>query len=100
MKKMSQPRAKSGFPSPWHAVGAIPCPGACAAVRALAKKRWLSSEAPRFPLVTCGNRHCDCRYRHFEDRRGDGRRAADRYEFPRPYAGPQRRELRGRRETD
>jgi len=99
-KKSSQPSAKSSYLTPWHAVAVISCPGACAAVRALGTKRWLSSEAPRFPLPGCENRHCDCRYRHFEDRRVDERRAMDRYEFPRPYAGPQRRAQRGRRATD
>jgi hypothetical protein len=101
MKKIAQSGTKSAaFKTPWHAVAPIMGPGACKAVQALGTKRWLSAEAPRFPLPGCDNRLCDCRYRHYEDRRGKGRRAMDRNEFPRPYAGPQRRELRGRRVSD
>jgi hypothetical protein len=48
---------------------------ACGAAKAERGKRYLSKEAPTFPLSECDRRdRCDCRYRHHEDRRGKGDR--------------------------
>ncbi|MEM7219625.1 MAG: hypothetical protein AAF515_14750 [Pseudomonadota bacterium] len=53
-------------------------PDACAAVKALAKKRFLLHEAPSLPLAACSDpQACDCRYRRFDDRRVGPRRDAD-----------------------
>ena len=49
----------------------------CKAVRALAGKRFLSSEVPLFPLQDCDRPKCDCSYRRYADRRTGLRRAAD-----------------------
>jgi len=49
----------------------------CEAARSLAGTRFLSGEAPRFPLPGCDRPQCDCTYRHHSDRRMDIRRATD-----------------------
>lgn len=49
----------------------------CEAARSLAGTRFLSGEAPRFPLPGCDRPQCDCTYRHHPDRRMDIRRATD-----------------------
>lgn len=51
--------------------------GSCEAARSLVGTRFLSAEAPRFPLQGCDRPQCDCTYRHHPDRRMDIRRAAD-----------------------
>lgn len=51
--------------------------GSCEAARSLAGTRFLSREAPLFPLRGCDRPQCDCTYRHHPDRRMDIRRAAD-----------------------
>ena len=51
--------------------------GSCEAARSLAGTRFLSAEAPRFPLQGCDQPKCECTYRHHPDRRMDVRRAAD-----------------------
>ncbi|MFQ6370779.1 hypothetical protein [Shewanella sp. YIC-542] len=77
-----QPRNKSPGKQPaspktsYHAVS-IQCSGTpCAQVSALGNQRFLSHEAPRLPLATCGRNDCRCHYQHHEDRRthGNGRR--------------------------
>jgi len=51
--------------------------GCCDAVRALAGKRFLSSQVPLFPLQDCDRPKCDCSYRRYADRRSGLRRAVD-----------------------
>ncbi len=71
------PRANSGvthenvrITNPWHAVSIVPQAGACAAARAIAGKRDLSSEhPPQLPLEGCTAKTCTCRYAHHSDRR-------------------------------
>jgi len=72
---------------------------ACAAVLACKGKRFLSAEAPRLPLPECDARRCDCKYRHFADRR-DGARRADESGAPDARVTKNRREKRGRRADD
>jgi hypothetical protein len=57
----------------------IRCPDdACEAAKAERGKRYLSREAPTFPLSGCDRREgCRCRYRHHEDRRGKEDRRAE-----------------------
>ena len=60
----------------YHAVG-IKFPSyACDAAKALAGKRFLSTEAPPIPLPECDGRECECTFLHFKDRRtGKDRRS-------------------------
>lgn len=41
----------------------------CEAVKQLEGKRFLSDEAPMFPLPGCTSKACQCRYVHYDDRR-------------------------------
>ncbi len=62
----------------WHAITIVGSDHACAAAEACRGKRFLSSEAPRLPLPGCEANRCDCRYRHYADRRGPPRRRDDK----------------------
>jgi hypothetical protein len=86
-------QAASSRGSPWHAVSIVPGRNACPAVRELGRKRWLSAEAPRFPVAGCTAAVCDCRYKHHADRRAKPRRGSDREEVtpPRGNAAAERR---------
>jgi hypothetical protein len=85
----------------WYAVSVVIDSEACSAVRALRGTRWLSSEAPRFPVPECDAFSCGCRYKHYNDRRGKAQRYRDREGRPSAYAGPERRSAsRGRRSDD
>lgn len=81
-------RGKDKDPSPSRTGGAKPASaysgveiissnGCCEAVRALAGKRFLSSQVPLFPLRDCDRPQCECSYRRYADRRNGLRRAAD-----------------------
>jgi len=83
----------------WHAVTLITSGHPCAAVQACKGKRFLSSEAPRLPLPECDAPRCECRYRHYEDRR-NGPRRAEESGAPAGRATQNRREKRGRRSVD
>jgi len=62
----------------FHGVEVIPGEGCCAAAREISGKRLLSTDAPRLPLDDCDRLNvCQCRYRHFSDRRTEIRRDAD-----------------------
>jgi hypothetical protein len=76
--KSARSRGAASTASEFHAVE-IQCSGnACDAARAATGVRYLSSEAPILPLERCDRRRdCQCRYRHFTDRRGALRRTAD-----------------------
>jgi hypothetical protein len=83
----------------WHSVTIVAPARACAAALANKGTRFLSSEAPRLPLKQCDAARCDCKYRHFPDRRGEPRRAEDAG-APSKSVKNERREKRGRRESD
>ena len=81
--------------------------GACDAAKALKDKRFLVSErdTPMLPLPACDAASCNCRYKHYDDRREDDhdRRhtAALRTEFYEDTGNQNRRvKKRGRRKTD
>jgi len=100
-----KPPTKSERPKPiktqWYSVSLVPGPRSCTAVKYLARKRWLSSDAPRFPVARCDIRNCECRYQHHSDRRGIARRRVDREALPRQYEGAERRaKRRDRREPE
>jgi hypothetical protein len=83
----------------WHAVTIVAPSRACEAALACKGTRFLSSEAPRLPLKECNAARCDCKYRHFSDRRGEPRRAEDSG-APGKSVQKERREKRGRRASD
>lgn len=89
-------------PKTFHAVSIEPGHHACAAANFLRGKRFLSSEAPPLPLRQCVCPQCECRYLHFEDRRGRTRRARDIGVTVDEFVAVERRKggPRGRRESD
>jgi hypothetical protein len=94
-KRPQAPRPK------WYSVSVLPGKRCCQAVKAIARKRVLSAEAPRLPLPGCDLRTCECRYQHHTDRRATPRRGVDREALPRQYEGAERRaSRRDRRRPD
>ena len=83
----------------WHAVSIAAPPTACDAARACKGKRFLSREAPHLPLPECNAARCECKYRHYADRRGGPRRGDDRG-VPKARVDTNRRGARGRRAAD
>ena len=90
--------------NPWHAVSVQCSAPACAASRDVQKSRFLATEAPKLPLVSCSNPlGCKCVYRHHDDRRAGPRRTIERGSPLRGgsfYPGEERRGTGGRRRTD
>jgi hypothetical protein len=88
--------------SPWHAVSIVSAGLSCAESLRLIDTRFLSRDAPRLPLAACAIAgECRCRFKHYEDRRGQPRRAEERGSFPGiGFVGSERRRQRGRRSTD
>ncbi len=83
---------------------AVSCKGGCAAIKSLQGKRFLEREAPGLPVPGCVASRCSCIYAHHDDRRGgkEDRRALS--QISREFFGysgkPNRRNRRGRRESD
>jgi hypothetical protein len=99
--EMKQASADRRRPSPWYAVSIVPGEECCKLVRMHLGTRWLSADAPRLPVPGCDAMNCDCRYRHFADRRTNVQRKQDRDGWVRNFKGEDRRsDRRGRRETD
>jgi hypothetical protein len=72
----------------------------CEAVAAIAGQRFLGEQAPLLPLEGCDcPDRCQCRYRHFADRRTDARREAD-VGLPMRLHPEEKRKGSGRRITD
>ncbi len=92
-------RAKPQANNRWHAVSIAAAAGACDAARACKGKRFLSREAPRLPLPECNAARCECKYRHYADRRG-GPRRGDEKGVPKARVDANRRGTRGRRAVD
>jgi len=64
--------------SKYHAVSIHCGKNACQAAQDKLGKRHLSAEAPLLPLHHCDRPdQCDCRYQHYDDRRGDPRRRSE-----------------------
>jgi hypothetical protein len=95
----SEESATRKVPHRWHAVTITAPPSACEAALACKGKRFLSSEAPRLPLTRCDAGRCDCKYRHFPDRRAGPRRAGEKG-APEKRAPVNRREKQDRRSND
>ena len=86
----------------FHAVSVIANAQGCAAAQALKNVRMLSADAPRLPLATCDHPDtCDCKFQHHDDRRAGPRRATEtRKSASRQFVKHDRRDRRGRRESD
>ena len=84
----------------YHCVSIKTRRGACKAVLELEGKRFLSDEAPMFPLEKCDASRCKCRYVHYDDRRQENRRGTDAGYPKLEFDGQERRDQRGRRWTD
>ena len=64
--------------SPYHSVSIRCGKSACQAAQDKLGERHLSAEAPLLPLDQCDRSdQCKCRYRHYNDRRGDPRRRSE-----------------------
>lgn len=64
--------------SEYHAVSIHCTSNACEAAKNKLGERHLSAEAPLLPLSDCDRSdQCDCRYKHYDDRRGEPRRRSD-----------------------
>jgi hypothetical protein len=82
----------------WHAVTIAAPANACAAAQACKGKRFLSGDAPGLPLVECdAAKRCECKYRHYDDRRGDSRRQGNKGA---EQQGREQSNRRGRRASD
>ena len=94
--------ADCGDQEPFHAVEIHASRSACDAAREVTGRRYLSAEAPLLPLADCSDpRRCNCRYRHYQDRRDGPRRDAE-MGLPVKSAsdGTERRRALGRRLDD
>ncbi len=81
----------------YHCVAIKYRDGACESAKKPEGKRFLSKEAPQFPLSDCGARPCRCSYVHFDDRRASERRTLNHSAMLAPYVQQDRRAGGGRR---
>lgn len=88
--------------NPWKAVEIVSDQRGCLAARGLKGKRFLGDEAPPIPLPGCTAANCNCRYKHFNDRRSGPRRADELgvHIHMTENLSRDRRAGRGRRRTD
>lgn len=91
---------KSAPPNRYQAVSIVSGGKSCAAVKALAGRRFLAGSAPSLPLPTCSlSDQCKCRFQKYEDRREDNSRRLPG-EMSKWYGGAEKRRSRGRRRID
>jgi hypothetical protein len=94
--------------NPWHAVAIVTSRPNCPVCGKYKGIRFLAKEAPGLPLRGCPDpKACNSIYKHFPDRRGGPRRAAERRAYQPMNANPvmrapgdDRRGSAGRRSTD
>ena len=93
MKKMS---------SKWHAISIVLHETSCAAAAQCRSKRFLSTQIPALPLRDCDRAAgCQCKYKHYDDRRATIRRSDDVHRDLRSeFRESNRRATRGRRAVD
>jgi hypothetical protein len=85
----------------YHCVSIVGGPDCCPAVKEMAQLRMLSAEAPRLPIKTCDRPEtCNCKFRHYDDRRAGPRRAVEDGRHRRPWEDNERRRRLGRRDSD
>ena len=70
-RKKSKPRKATPVQesNPYRSVSVCFDGDACDGVKALADKRFLTSNTPLLPLLDCTSETCSCRYSHYSDRR-------------------------------
>jgi hypothetical protein len=102
LKRVFARKADKTRISQFHAVAIRGTNDACQAVRDAHGERYLSAEAPALPLGQCDRPdRCQCRYQHYEDRRGNSRRGGESGLHAQNDAERvERRKLRGRRADD
>jgi hypothetical protein len=100
VERPAKAKVRRGSIQPWHAVMIAAPASACAAAHACKGKRFLSDDAPRLPLEKCDATRCECKYRHFADRRGPPRREKEKGAARKEREQRNRRNSRGRRATD
>ena len=94
--------------NPWHAVGISTGVSCCKAAVFLRQTRFLSRQAPPLPLQGCTQgKSCQCKYKHYSDRRSGPRRVTESELFQNALSRhkaaawtQERRATRGRRATD
>lgn len=96
---VSESPAKRTSREPFHAVTVRTTAKSCAAAHQIAGRKYLSAEAPRLPLESCHCANCPCRYVHSADRRGRQRRMRSNERIVRRVIGDNRRGP-GRRAAD
>ena len=85
----------------FRAVAILPGEPCCEGARQFGGLRLLCQKAPRLPLPECDLSQCNCRYRHYSDRRsGLDRRATYDWARERAFGEVNRRAGFGRRSTD
>jgi hypothetical protein len=95
-KDAKKPVATRPAGSGWKAIAVMPSETCCQWARLCTGKRFLIPEVPRLPLQGCDAQSCECKYRHFEDRREKSRRSVERGGFPR-HVESERRAATSRR---
>jgi hypothetical protein len=93
MKKMS---------SKWHAISIVLHESSCAAAAQCRSRRFLATQIPALPLRECDRATgCNCKYKHYDDRRAALRRSDDVHRDLRSeFIERNRRSSRGRRAVD
>ena len=62
----------------WKAIAVMPGEKCCQWAKLCTGRRFLIPEVPRLPLQGCDSQYCECKYRHFDDRRATSRRSIQR----------------------
>ena len=102
LKRLFARKADQTRVSPFHAVEIRGANDACQAAQDAHGERYLSAEAPALPLGQCDRPdRCQCRYQHYEDRRGNSRRGAESgLSSQHDAEHVEQRNLKGRRADD
>ena len=69
--KSESVRPSAARTSAFHAVSIKFPEQACAAAKAIAGQRFLSTQAPNLPLPECNASKCNCHFSHHKDRRAN-----------------------------
>ncbi len=99
------PEKKAGAPAQqrpnaWRAVSVVATEKCCQAAKECVGKRYLTAEVPRLPLQGCTQTHCECKYRHYNDRRVKPRRSSERGGFAKQRVAIDRRATPCRRSAE
>lgn len=87
----------------YPAVKIEPCTNSCQAAMHVSQLTFLTNQAPKLPLTACDRiGECDCKYRHYSDRRQQEDRRTDSFAMRDMYQQDERRGKKrvGRRAED